>query len=119
MNTFKISVVSVAAFGLMAAAGGASAAALDPGVYNRAQPVVLEKAQYVWAGRNYCWYDGWHGPGWYWCGYGWRRGFGWGGPEGWRGWHYGRGPGWHDRGWHHGWHDHDWHDHGWRHGWHH
>lgn len=42
---------------------------------------------YVWGGRRYCWYDdGWQGPGWYWCGYAWRRGFGWGGGYGWHGW---------------------------------
>src|SRR6201994_4303429 len=35
---------------------------------------------YIWGGRHFCWYDSaWNGPGWYWCGYGWRRGFGWGG----------------------------------------
>lgn len=44
---------------------------------------------YVWGGRNYCWYPvGWRGPGWYWCGYARRRGVGWGGPAGWRGWRH-------------------------------
>jgi hypothetical protein len=57
----------------------------------------LQSVQYIWGGRNYCWYlDGWHGPGWYWCGYRLRRGFGWGGPEGFRGW--GRGGGGHYHG---------------------
>jgi hypothetical protein len=38
------------------------------------------------AAPNYCWYDqGWKGPGWYQCGYAWRRGHGWGGPYGWHG----------------------------------
>ena len=38
-------------------------------------------------GREYCWYDdGWRGSGWYWCGYGYRDGFGWGGGEGFQGW---------------------------------
>ena len=47
----------------------------------------VEQTQYVYLGRNYCWYpDGWHGPGFYWCGYAWRPGIGWGGPIGWRGW---------------------------------
>ncbi len=42
---------------------------------------------YYWGGRQYCWYDdGWRGPGWYWCGYAWRRGYGWGGVYGWHGW---------------------------------
>ena len=48
---------------------------------------ILEKTQFIYEGRRHCFYpDGWHGPGWYWCGYNLRRGLGWGGPEGWRGW---------------------------------
>jgi hypothetical protein len=51
----------------------------------------VEQAQFFFGGRNFCFYPGgWHGPGFYWCGYAWRRGLGWGGPTGWRGWH-GRG----------------------------
>ncbi len=51
---------------------------------------VVENAQFFYGGHNYCFYlDGWHGPGWYWCGYAFRRGYGWGGPEGWHGWHRG------------------------------
>jgi hypothetical protein len=47
----------------------------------------IDQVQYRYAGREYCWYDdGWHGPGFYWCGYRLRTGFGWGGPEGWHGW---------------------------------
>ena len=41
---------------------------------------------YNYGGHRYCWYDGWRGPGWYWCGYGSRRGYGWGGGYGWNGW---------------------------------
>jgi hypothetical protein len=49
-----------------------------------------ENVQYVYGGRRHCWYpDGWHGPGWYWCGYRLRQGLGWGGPVGWHGWSYG------------------------------
>jgi hypothetical protein len=66
----------------------------------------VEKAQFVWGGRNYCWYDtGWRGPGWYWCGYAWRSGLGWGGGLGWHGWrwHGHRGGHWQrGRGGHHG-----------------
>ena len=52
---------------------------------------VTETVQYVYGGRRHCWYaDGWQGPGWYWCGYRTRRGYGWGGPVGWQGWSYGR-----------------------------
>jgi hypothetical protein len=47
----------------------------------------VERTQYFYGGRNYCWYpNGWHGPGFYWCGYAARVGYGWGGPVGWRGW---------------------------------
>lgn len=80
------------------------------------QSAALERVQYFYGGRRYCWYaGGWHGPGYYWCGYAWRRGFGWGGGWGWHGWRWG---GWHHGwggGWHHGWHG-GWHGH---HGWHH
>jgi hypothetical protein len=52
---------------------------------------VTEDAQYVWGGRRYCFYpDGWHGAGWYRCGYRLRVGLGWGGPVGWHGWREGR-----------------------------
>src|SRR5262245_12519123 len=49
---------------------------------------VIDTVQvYIVDGRNYCWYDfGWMGPGWYWCGYAWRRGLGWGGGYGFHGW---------------------------------
>jgi len=60
----------------------------------------VEKTQFAWGGRNYCWYPlGWRGPGWYWCGFANRRGLGWGGGAGWHGWRQpgGRGPGWHGR----------------------
>lgn len=47
----------------------------------------IQQVQFYFGGRNYCWYDaGWHGPGFYWCGYAFRRGLGWGGAYGWRGW---------------------------------
>jgi hypothetical protein len=52
---------------------------------------LAESVQFFWEGRRYCWYDdGWQGPGFYWCGYRWRRGLGWGGGYGWHGWHHGR-----------------------------
>ncbi|MDB5734072.1 MAG: uncharacterized protein JWP16_334 [Alphaproteobacteria bacterium] len=56
------------------------------------------EAQY-WGGHRYCWYDGgWHGPGYYRCGWRLRHGFGWGGGIGWNGW----GGGGHYRGGYHG-----------------
>jgi hypothetical protein len=49
------------------------------------QGIVL--AQFIFGGYTYCWYDdAWNGPGWYWCGYALRRGFGWGGGAGFHGW---------------------------------
>jgi hypothetical protein len=52
---------------------------------------LVEKAQWAYRGRRYCFYPvGWRGPGWYWCGYAWRRGFGWGGVYGWRSWRHPR-----------------------------
>jgi hypothetical protein len=49
----------------------------------------VEKTQFIFEGHRHCWYaDGWHGPGWYWCGYRHRNGVGWGGPEGWHGWRH-------------------------------
>jgi hypothetical protein len=49
---------------------------------------MTKKAQYIFGGRTYCWYDdGWHGPGWYVCDYGpWVSGLWWGGGYGWHGW---------------------------------
>jgi hypothetical protein len=33
---------------------------------------------------RYCFYfNGWQGPGWYRCGFAWRRNLGWGGEYGW------------------------------------
>jgi hypothetical protein len=76
-------------------AGGASiviaAPAATPGGIGLASAELnlIENAQYVWGGRRHCWYvDGWRGPGWYWCGYAWRRGLGWGGPAGFQGWEH-------------------------------
>jgi len=102
----------MAAIGLLATGGAASAAPADTsaptahmisGVYNPAEPAGLIKAQFLFGGRNYCWYPGgWHGPGYYWCGYANRRGLGWGGPQGWHGWGNVRGVRG-DRGMHRGW----------------
>jgi hypothetical protein len=46
--------------------GAGPPARLIVGVYNPAAPVSLTKAEFPFG----CWYpDGWHGPGYYWCGY--------------------------------------------------
>lgn len=73
-------------------AQAAPPADLSSGVFHASDAPSLQLAQFFFSGRNYCWYDGgWRGPGYYWCGYAWRRGFGWGGGVGWNGWHGGRG----------------------------
>ena len=116
--------------GLAVALGGASAASaemitqdavsndqaaparLDNAVSYAGEAGQFEKTQFFWGGRNYCWYPGgWQGPGYYWCGYAWRRGYGWGGPIGWHGW--GR-QGWHDGGRWNGGDRGDWHGDGGR-----
>lgn len=76
-------------------ASAAPSAQLYDGVYRDNDQPVLEDVQfYAFGGRNFCWYDaGWEGPGYYWCGYAWRRGFGWGGGFGWNGWRGGHGGG--------------------------
>src|ERR1043165_377344 len=88
MRTSLIGLTAAAAVALTV--GSASAMPLG-GLGQAADHLsAVEKTQFVYLGRNYCWYpDGWHGPGFYWCGYAWRSGFGWGGPIGWRGWRAG------------------------------
>jgi len=91
----KLATVSALAASTMMIGGRAEAAALPGSDGLRAAidtSALTENVQlYVFGGRNYCWYDwGWNGPGWYWCGYGARRGFGWGGGYGYRGWGGGR-----------------------------
>ncbi len=88
----KIAIVGAAAALTVLGAAAASAQAAGPLVVGVDHPgsAVLEKAQYVYLGHDFCWYDSaWRGPGFYWCGYAWRNGFGWGGPSGWRGWYGG------------------------------
>jgi hypothetical protein len=84
------SILALAAIATGVLAGNADAMPLG-GLGQAADRVsAVEQTQYFYAGRNYCWYpDGWHGPGFYWCGYAFRPGFGWGGPIGWRGWSHG------------------------------
>jgi hypothetical protein len=76
--------VAVNAAQAMPVTGGAMRDAVD------ATDMVEKTAIYVVEGRRYCFYfSGWHGPGWYRCGYAFRRGLGWGGVYGWQGWDYG------------------------------
>src|SRR5215510_6028393 len=98
----KLATLSALAVGVIMIAGRAEAGAVP--AFSGLRPAIdttalTDNVQYYWGGRAHCWYDdGWRGPGWYWCGYRARRGLGWGGPQGWRGWsYYGdrpRGDGW-------------------------
>jgi hypothetical protein len=91
MHLFKISAIfgGVAVAGLLAAS---PAAAQNPVGAVLGTAAAIAGAPYAFGGHNYCWApDGWHGPGWYWCGYEHRHGYGWGGGEGFHGWHHGGG----------------------------
>jgi hypothetical protein len=89
-----VSVISLATGGALCA-DRAQAAPLFNGLQGATPVSNIEKVQLVvqfHLGRRYCWYPtGWHGAGWYRCGYRWRRGLGWGGVYGWQGWVV---PGW-------------------------
>ena len=92
MRRFIITVAAATAFVAGAPIMGASVGAapiVAPEAIRAATDSmnVVESVQFIWAGRDYCWYDdGWHGPGWYWCGYAFRNGLGWGGGYGWHNW---------------------------------
>ena len=115
MKSLRLSIIVAAtAFGLGAGSDAAMAnpapawiggdaaaprAMLSYGVYTPGDQPMLQQVQFfLWGGRHFCWYySGWNGPGFYWCGYAWRRGHGWGGHRGWHGWDH-RG----HRDWNHG-----------------
>ena len=91
---FRLTHTFVAASALCLVAGQASALPPVTGSAMRdavgATDIIDNVAIYVVEGRRYCFYfDGWHGAGWYRCGYAFRRGLGWGGVYGWQGWEYG------------------------------
>ena len=96
MSSRLVRTIALAA-ALGTAAAGTAQAAIGDGILGANAPLAriapVEDVQFLFGGRNYCWYDdGWSGPGWYWCGYAFRQGLGWGGGEGFRGWgHGGRG----------------------------
>jgi hypothetical protein len=83
--------VAVAVGSSLSITGTADAAIAATGVRAAFDSLTtIERVEYYrYGGRRYCWYgDGWHGGGWYWCGYGRRHGYGWGGEEGWNGWRH-------------------------------
>jgi hypothetical protein len=90
---FRKLALSLAVAGLISQLALPAEAALGIGAFapqaSLSESSPVEQAQFFWGGRRYCWYpSGWRGPGWYQCGFAWRRGFGWGGPAGWHGWRH-------------------------------
>jgi hypothetical protein len=92
MRRSKIVLAVAATIGSALSIGdGANATVAATGVHAEVDRLaVIENVQdYRYGGHRYCWYpEGWHGGGWYWCGFGRRHGYGWGGEEGWRGWRH-------------------------------
>ncbi len=83
---------TTAALALSASSGHAMSINIGAGVKPAldATDVIQRAAVYIVEGRRYCFYfDGWHGAGWYRCGFAHRRNHGWGGEYGWQGWNYG------------------------------
>jgi hypothetical protein len=69
---------------VLAATGALGASAAPARGTSTAPPSLIEQTQFFWNGNEFCFYDdGWRGPGWYICGYEWRRGYGWGGGREW------------------------------------
>jgi hypothetical protein len=83
---------TTAALALSVSSGNAMSINIGAGVKPAldATDVIQKAAVYIVEGRAYCFYfDGWHGAGWYRCGFAHRRNLGWGGEYGWQGWSYG------------------------------
>jgi hypothetical protein len=83
---------TTAALALSASSGHAMSINIGAGVKPAldATDVIQKAAVFIVEGRRYCFYfDGWHGAGWYRCGFAHRRNLGWGGEYGWQGWSYG------------------------------
>ena len=94
MKKFGLAVVLAAALGAgttLTVTAQAAPAGLSSQLGAAADSLnMLEQTQYIYGGRRYCWYvHGWHGAGWYRCGYARRHGLGWGGGTGWQGWQQG------------------------------
>jgi hypothetical protein len=89
----KILAITIAAGAALLVATQANAGTLPLSGLTGVQANLVEQVAvrvYVFEGHRYCFYfDGWHGPGWYRCGYAFRRGLGWGGVYGWNDWSYG------------------------------
>lgn len=81
-----VAAMLLAGTGVMSASAAPFAGAQEPREKAKAFETVQVSRMY-WEGDWYCFYwDGWNGPGWYLCDYGFTYGFGWGGHHGWHGW---------------------------------
>jgi len=88
MRSSTIAIALIAGSLSLAGAANAGIATSGPGTAADGLSAV-DQVQFFFGGRRHCWYaDGWHGPGWYWCGYRLRHGLGWAGGEGFRGWRH-------------------------------
>ncbi len=99
MRRFAVTIAAATVFVAGASIMGAGAAPMvGPAALRGAADSLnmVERAQFIWLGRNYCWYDdGWNGPGWYWCDQYLTPGIGWGGGYGWHHWRGGHAGGGH------------------------
>jgi hypothetical protein len=91
MHRLKTAFAVALAVGCMSSiAGAVDGTIVATGVSTAADRLnLVDQVQFVFGGHKHCWYaEGWHGPGWYWCGYAddKHKGRGWGGPEGYHGW---------------------------------
>ena len=78
MRTLHVTALALAVAAGFALPLAGSAEAAMGGVVPATQLLPIEQAQFFFLGHNFCWYDdGWQGPGWYWCNYAWRSGYGW------------------------------------------
>jgi hypothetical protein len=87
MRSSKIAVALVTG-AVLSLAGAANAGVGSTAPGTAAEGLALtNQVDFLFGGRKHCWYaEGWNGAGWYWCGYATRKGKGWGGGEGFRGW---------------------------------
>jgi hypothetical protein len=89
MRIFVVATALLASASLYASS--ANAINIGPGLKPAldATDMTGKVAVFIVEGRRYCFYfNGWHGPGWYRCGFAWRRNLGWGGEYGWQNWSY-------------------------------
>jgi hypothetical protein len=90
----KLLCVGAAAMALAMSSNSGNAMSINMGAALKpaldATDMIQKTAVFIVEGYRYCFYfNGWHGPGWYRCGFAWRRNLGWGGEYGWQSWTYG------------------------------